>query len=174
VCSVFRLLPTTRYFISWQCGLCRHLLSMFSVSSDFERSMLHFVIFFFLRDTSGYGAVLFPKLRCLCMLWKITGTNKIQIFALKRGVTSSENKFKLLPAQGHYILSQRSWIFKSKLIYWSQDSIVATKTRLQTACPWSLASVHSKNFLSSPNLRDRLRYPPSFLLNLQQFLFPQE
>jgi hypothetical protein len=36
------------------------------------------------------------------------GTNKIQIYGLKRGVTSSENKFKLLPAQGHYILSQKS------------------------------------------------------------------
>jgi len=39
---------------------------------------------------------------------KKTGTNKIQIYSLKRGVTSSENKFQLLPAQGHYILSQKS------------------------------------------------------------------
>jgi len=39
---------------------------------------------------------------------KRVGRNKIQIYGLKHGVTSWENKFKPLPARGHYILSQKS------------------------------------------------------------------
>jgi hypothetical protein len=170
VCVQFSIYcPWHDIFISWHSGLCRHLLSVFSVSSSSVNCI-------YILQYSSWGTVLamglfYPKLCCLYAVKK-TGTNKIQIYGLKRSVTSLENKSKLLPAQEHYILSQKSWIFKRKLIYWSRNSIVVTTTMLQDACPWSRASVHSKNFLSSPNLRDRLRYPPSLLLNLHQVLFP--